>query len=131
APGQARQQKRSHRRTPGGERQGKKTGWGTLKGRWVPHDVRDQIVDYVRYWSQRAETPAKTLLAWLDLPTSKFHNWKTRYGKANEHNGQVPRDHWLEDWEQAAIVEYHDAHPLEGYRRLTFMMLDDDIVAVS
>lgn len=93
--------------------------------------MRDQIVDYVRYWSQRAETPAKTLLAWLDLPTSKFHNWKTRYGKANEHNGQVPRDHWLEDWEQAAIVEYHDAHPLEGYRRLTFMMLDDDIVAVS
>lgn len=93
--------------------------------------MRDQIVDYVRYWSRRAETPAKTLLAWLELPTSKFHTWKDRYGKANEHNGQVPRDHWLEDWEQAAIVEYHDTHPLEGYRRLTFMMLDDDIVAVS
>lgn len=23
------------------------------------------------------------------------------------------------------------SHPLEGYRRLTFMMLDDDIVAIS
>ena len=22
--------------------------WGTLKGRWVPPDIRDQIVDYVR-----------------------------------------------------------------------------------
>ena len=50
---------------------------------------------------------------------------------ANEHNGQVPRDWWLEDWEKKAIVEYHDKHPLDGYRRLTFMMLDDDIVAVS
>ena len=30
-----------------------------------------------------------------------------------------------------AIVDFHDRHPLEGYRRLTFMMLDDDVVAVS
>src|SRR5579872_1111946 len=27
--------------------------------------------------------------------------------------------------------QVHDGHPLEGYRRLTFMMLDDDVVAVS
>lgn len=71
------------------------------------------------------------MLSWLELGTSKFHDWKHRYGKANEHNGQVPRDHWLEGWEKQAILDYHDRHPLEGYRRLTFMMLDDDIVAVS
>ena len=67
----------------------------------------------------------------MELGTSKFHWWKHRYGKANEHNGKVPRDFWLEDWEQQAILDYHDARPLEGYRRLTFMMLDDDVVAVS
>jgi putative transposase len=33
--------------------------------------------------------------------------------------------------EKKAIVDYHDRHPLDGYRRLAFMMLDDDIVAVS
>ena len=33
--------------------------------------------------------------------------------------------------EREAILNYHDAHSLDGYRRLTFMMLDDDIVAVS
>jgi putative transposase len=65
------------------------------------------------------------------LGTSKFHDWKHRYGKVNEHNGMVPRDWWLEDWEKRAIVDYHECHPLEGYRRLTFMMLDDDVVAVS
>ena len=43
----------------------------------------------------------------------------------------VPRDWWLEDWEKRAIVDYHERHPLEGCRRLTFMMLDDDVVAVS
>ncbi len=36
-----------------------------------------------------------------------------------------------EEWEKQAIIAYHDQHPLEGYRRLRFMMLDDDIVAVS
>jgi hypothetical protein len=34
-------------------------------------------------------------------------------------------------WEKQAILDYHARHPLEGYRRLTFMMLDDDVVAVS
>ena len=73
----------------------------------------------------------KRLLGWAGLPAGKFYNWKGRYGKANHHNGQVPRDWWLEEWEKQAILDYHDRHPLEGYRRLTFMMLDDDIVAVS
>jgi putative transposase len=67
----------------------------------------------------------------MELGTSKFHNWKERYGKANEHNGQVPRDAWLEAWEREAIVTFHVSHPLDGYRRATFMMLDDDVVAVS
>ncbi len=43
----------------------------------------------------------------------------------------MPRDWWLEDWEKTAIVDYHASHPLDGYRRLAFMMLDDDVVAVS
>lgn len=75
--------------------------------------------------------PARRLLGWLGLGTSKFHDWKHRYGKVNEHNGKVPRDWWLHDWEKQAILDYHERHPVEGYRRLTFMMLDDDVVATS
>ena len=102
-----------------------------MSGRWIPHDTRDEIVDYIGKWTGRAELPAKTLLGWLGLGTSKFHDWKNRYGKVQEHNGQIPRDFWLEDWERQAILDFHDRNPLEGYRRLTFMMLDDDVVAVS
>lgn len=68
---------------------------------------------------------------WLGVSRGKFYDWRTRYGKANEHNASVPRDHWIEDWERQAVVDYHDAHPLNGYRRLTFMMLDEDLVALS
>jgi putative transposase len=33
--------------------------------------------------------------------------------------------------EKEAIIDFHLKKPLEGYRRLTFMMLDADVVAVS
>ncbi len=68
---------------------------------------------------------------WIGIAASKWHSWKDRYGKANEHNAWIPRDHWLEPQEKQAVVAFHDLHPLEGYRRLTFMMLDADVVACS
>jgi transposase InsO family protein len=74
---------------------------------------------------------AKQLLEWLKLRPGKYHHWRHRYGKVNEHNSWIPRDWWLHDWEKQAIIEFHHEYPLEGYRRLTFMMLDRDIVAVS
>ncbi len=40
-------------------------------------------------------------------------DWRGRYGKANEHNGWVPRDFWLEEWEKQAIVGFHLKNPLE------------------
>ena len=57
---------------------------------------RDEIVDYVRHWTDRAELPARMLLGWLGLSTSKYHQWRERYGRPNEHNGDAPRDGWLE-----------------------------------
>ena len=67
----------------------------------------------------------------MGIPEGKFYDWRKRYGKVNEHNAWIPRDHWLEDWEKQAILDFYWEHPLEGYRRLTFMMLDADVVAVS
>ena len=67
----------------------------------------------------------------MELSRSKYYQWRDRYGKANEHNVLVPRDHWIERWEKDAIIDFHHQFPLEGYHRLTFMMLDRDIVAVS
>jgi transposase InsO family protein len=70
-------------------------------------------------------------IAWLGITPSKYYDWQSRYGKANEHNALVPRDFWMEDWEKQAIIDFYLEHPLAGYRRLTFMMLDHDVVAVS
>jgi transposase InsO family protein len=89
------------------------------------------LVDFVRHWSEQSEICYEQLLRWVQLSSRKFRDWRSRYGKANEHNHLVPRDHWLEKWEKEAIVKFFHEYPLEGYRRLCFMMLDRDIVAVS
>lgn len=88
-------------------------------------------MDFVQRWSEASEISAGRLVNWLGVSSSKFYDWRERYGRINEHNGWVPRDFWLEKWEKQAIIDFHLKNPLEGYRRLTFMMLDADIVAVS
>ena len=71
------------------------------------------------------------LLEWLELSAGKYYDWAQRYGKINQHNGRVPRDFWLAGWEKTAILDFQLRFPLEGYRRLTYMMIDADVVAVS
>ena len=71
------------------------------------------------------------MIGWLAIASSKFYSWRKRYGSVNQHNGWVPRERCLEEWEKQAIVEFHRGRRLDGYRRLAYMMLDADIVAVS
>jgi putative transposase len=70
-------------------------------------------------------------MPWIGITTSKFYDWKARFGKVNEHNAWVPRDHWLTQDEKESIMTFARQHPLEGYRQLTFMMLDQNVVACS
>ncbi len=88
------------------------------------------MIDFVRRWNERTEIATQRFVRWRGVASSKFYDWRARYGKVNEHNGWIPRDFWQETWEKRAILDFYDRFPLEGYRRLTFMMLDADVVAV-
>jgi transposase InsO family protein len=120
----------------------------------VPHDTRDAVVDFVRDFCALTELPAERVVGWVGVARGKFYDWRKRYGKANEHNGVVPRDRGpcgerskralpaarrergITDEERGRIIAFHDQFPLEGFRadrhrseggpkrRLTFMMLD-------
>jgi transposase InsO family protein len=94
-------------------------------------EVRAEVVEFVRYWRQRGPFQVGQLLRWLGLGSSTYYSWPARQGQANQHNGQIPKGHWLLAWEQAAIESYARAHPGEGYRRLSYKMLDEEVVAVS
>jgi len=93
--------------------------------------VRDALIDFVRYWSVRTGLAAILMVGWFGISQSKYHHWRHRYGKVNEHNCWIPRDWWLLDWEKEAIIGFARDHPVEGYRRLSYMMLDGGIVCAS
>ena len=57
-------------------------------------------------------------IEWLEMPRAKFFEWRERYGIANEHNTQVPRDFWLLPKERQPILDFNEKNPLEGYRRI-------------
>jgi len=97
----------------------------------VPQPVRDEVVDFVTRWSRETGILAGQFIAWLGVRTSKYYAWRQRYGQPNAHNGRVPRTFWLQEWEREAIIDFYREHPDEGYRRLTYMMIDADVVATS
>ena len=102
-----------------------------MNGAWVEPDKRDQVVDFVGHWAKRTRRPIEEILAAADIAVGKFYDWRKRYGDKNQHNGKVPRDFWLRDWERQKILDFQTLYPDAGYRRLTYMLLDADSVAVS
>ena len=102
-----------------------------MKVSWVQPDIRDEVIDYVRYYSDKTEIAAGDFIRHIGIARSKYYDWKHRYGKVNEHNAWIPRDFWLTGFERQAIITYYHDKPLEGYRRLCYMMIDADIAAVS
>ena len=94
-------------------------------------ELRDAVVAFVVRWSEATGIPVKRYLKWLELSPGKYHSWGARQGEVNRHNGQQPRHAWLLDWERDAIAAFATTHPCNGYRRLAYMMLDADVVAVS
>jgi hypothetical protein len=104
---------------------GKNEGWLADSG----HTRR--AVDFVHEWSGEVPVEKRETLKQIGIGASKFYDWESRYGQDNQHNGQIPREGWLEEWEQEAILRYYDEHPGKGYRRLSYMMLDAEVVAVS
>lgn len=67
----------------------------------------------------------------LGLRRAFYYEWKTRFGQPNKHNGHIPRENWLEDWEHKLIAEYYRSHPKDGYRRCCYDMMDIGKVCVS
>ena len=125
-------QERGHGRAHGSPHPVKKKSWGTLTGRWVPHDTRDDLVDFVRSWSDKTDIPVAHFMPWIGIGRSKFHDWNhtLRQGQRAQRLG-ASRSLAHRGRESCASATSPASIPLEGYRRMTFMMLDADVVACS
>jgi transposase InsO family protein len=102
-----------------------------LNGKWISREKRDQVIDFVHKWTEKEVITQEQLLIKLKIQASKYYDWKARYGKKNRHNAPIPRWFWIGEEESQAVIAYYDDHPEEGYRRLSYMMLDEDVAAMS
>jgi len=93
--------------------------------------VRDQVVEFVRKWEPKTAVSKQQLLGWIGVRAGKYGDWEQRYGAENRHHAGLSQSGRLLEVEKKAIVDYYDQHPQEGYRRLSYMMLDENVVAVS
>lgn len=93
--------------------------------------LRDEVVVFVGQWATRSGLAVRQLLTGLGLAPGKYQAWRHRLGQSNRHNALAPRAFWLLPWEREAILDFAQRHPGEGYRRLTYRMLDADVVAAS
>ena len=98
---------------------------------WVAPQIRDAIVRFVGHYACLTGLASGRLLGWIGLGRDRYAQWRRRAGQGNRHNAPIPREHWLEPWEQDAIVRFYLDHPREGYRRVTWMMVDRDVAAAS
>lgn len=73
------------------------------------------------------------MLNYLDLKTSTYYNWHQRrfQDRLTDYKPIGQNPYRLLDWEKEAIVDFYLAHQENGYRRITYMMIDQDIVYAS
>jgi transposase InsO family protein len=102
-----------------------------LRGLWVEPDIRDDVINFISIITKKTEIKVTNLLKQIDIDSGKYYSWSAREGLPNFHNGKIQKQNWLLEWEKKAIINYAKSHLGEGYRRLTYMMLDENVVAVS
>lgn len=98
---------------------------------FVPHDIRDAVIDFSLSGVKKRCIAVKRFIGGPGIAPGNNYYRQRRYDKLNEHNILVYRDFWLEEWERQAIIFFHKRYQLDGYRRLTYEMLDRNIVTVS
>jgi len=78
-------------------------------------------------------TDRKLMLTHLGLKSSTYYNWLHRHRKQRLSDQKpVGRNPYrLLDWEKEAIRDFYLENQENGYRRITYMMIDQDIVYTS
>jgi len=102
-----------------------------LRKVWVEPDVRNEIVEVLLEYRGKTKISTGTLLKYLRLSRSKWYEWRRRYGIPNRHNRKIPKATWLFEYEKRAIIKYATNNREEGYRRLCYRMIDEDVVYAS
>ena len=104
-----------------------------VKSRFTAREKR-AVLELISVTQVRTGWSLRRILQRLGLARSRFYDWKVRIRSGRlddrfcEAQGSV---HGVLPEEKGAVVKYALSHPKEGYRRLSWMMVDDDVAYVS
>ncbi|MCZ7672313.1 MAG: hypothetical protein M5U34_36930 [Chloroflexi bacterium] len=86
---------------------------------------------FVQTWQRKTGYDVMQFTNWLGIGRNKYYSWVKRQGQENQPSGVPPKHYWLTETEKATIINYYADHRHTGYRRLAYMMLDENVAAVS
>ena len=95
--------------------------------------VKAELLVLVARTQQRTGWTLRRILTHLGLTKARYHDWVKR--QARDALADRPPVAWGVDGilpvERAAVKAYALAHPQDGYRRLSWQMIDDDVAYLS
>jgi putative transposase len=91
------------------------------------------VLALVKRTMERSGWTLGRVLKRLGLPKARYYDWVKRSGEerlADRSTAAVAHGMILEE-EKQAVIRYALAHPKDGYRRLAWEMIDEDVAYVS
>ncbi len=100
--------------------------------------MRDEVVKYCSEIEEKSHLGISQLIKILGINGPKYYSWVRREGLTNNHNGQMPKQHWITPHERNAIISFarryigtHQYYLNDGYRRIAYMGIDANEFACS
>ena len=97
--------------------------------------MKAQVLQFVTWLRCRTGLSARAVCRGLELQWSRYQRWlrRTRQNAGLEDRHAPPERHPDSPlpWEVTAVIEHALAHPKDGYRRLAWQMVDQDVVCLS
>jgi transposase InsO family protein len=95
--------------------------------------VKAELLATVRQTQERTGWTMRRILHHLGLSKARYRDWTKRAAAERlvDQRPVAPRHDGILPEERAAVITYALAHPKDGYRRLTWQMIDADVAYLS
>ena len=95
-------------------------------------------MNFCEHIVEESHLKLNSVIQMTGISRAKYYEWLKRCGLENQHNGNIPKAHWVTPEEKQAVIDYSRKHITantyylrDGYRRIAYMGLDENIFAAS
>jgi putative transposase len=91
------------------------------------------VLALVERTTERSGWTLRRVLKHLGLSKGRYHEWvkRARADQLADRSTAAPSGSMILEEERQAVIRYALAHPKDGYRRLAWQMVDEDVAYVS